>query len=1181
MKKIHVLLTMLMLMAFSVGNVRADYSLVYTLDGTITSGGDNGYASDGGGLTQDGIDWSVTGNTTINPWRIGGKNLTNENREIYSKTAIEANVAKIEIEHGTKTLSAINSMKVEVASDNSFSTIVSTFTPTFEASQTVTLTRPSEKDWSDCYYRITYNVNAGTSNQYLQLKSVKFYTEAGASTDPSVSVTPTAINFGKVLAYSESDDYPGYTVIKELTVKGSNLTSNVYLEVTNGFQFKIYDPRYASAYMAYITLYPKEGAIDTTLAISLSTGTSTSASLAGKLNVKSLAETPEFTAFDIDLSAELVALPSEIEGSVVDQLVISDFGITGSYASFSDKQASNSGHSSAIYGGMVARNGNETQYNIQLNNGQTNGKLRELVSTASGGSLKRVIAWWATQTNNTNNRKLTVYGSNTAFAGDETEIPTTATKIGDITYTTGDLYGLLDVTADYKFVLIVADNGAMYMDRIDVVWGPKEISDPAILGQTPFYPSTTVTMTIATDGADIIYTMNDEDPIGGDNTYSEPIVLTETTTIKARGFKGVKLGDVVSKTFTKATPISVTDAIDAIPNENDTKDDAFVYGYVCTLSTADPSNGQMTYYISKDGTETNRLQIYKGKGLNNADFSAVSDLAIGDKVVVFGQLKNYGGTYEMNSGNYIVERVAKGAVSSLFLTGTNTKTEFEYGDHFDPATDGSYSAKAVYESGYREDVTSLVTWAIDGKTLEQKEIQGTGSCALTATYSGKSDWVYLYVTKIFKHTITFAQPDHGTLVVKWLDSAIESPYETYKTYEFTVVATPAAGYELATLTANGVDIKDTKAFTMGSEDIEVVATFSKKAEGVLKLYNNGVVDFGAVKVGTTSVGTGVLRIDATKLTPNSDLEVSIDGTDGYFEIQVPSDGKIDVDENGEIDYFAINIAVTSTALATYGEKTATLRLHSDDLAADSLATIKLIVGGIVTTTPSPVALDLGDVLNNDEPTLYGKTFHVKVTNLSANKQARVVPSTGSFYADPYYLTADENGVIDRDVTILPYLNGGGVAVYNADLEVVCTGTREFKNIKVGTVTMNLLEAYKVIVPEISNGSLSWDGGTAPQAVRPGTTHTIAAVPASGYEGGTIQILKNSDDSDVTGTVLSGSTLTMPSYAIKIVVSGFEEAGATAIDQTETEIRPVKVIRDNKVYILRGDKIYSIQGQLVQ
>ena len=71
----------------------------YVLDGTVT-GGSNVYAEESD-ITQDSVTWKVMGNTTTNPWRIGGKNLTNVERPVYSTAPISENISKIEIEHGT------------------------------------------------------------------------------------------------------------------------------------------------------------------------------------------------------------------------------------------------------------------------------------------------------------------------------------------------------------------------------------------------------------------------------------------------------------------------------------------------------------------------------------------------------------------------------------------------------------------------------------------------------------------------------------------------------------------------------------------------------------------------------------------------------------------------------------------------------------------------------------------------------------------------------------------------------------------------------------------------------------------------------------------------------------------------------------------------------------------------
>ena len=145
--------------------------LVYTL--TPASGSNNAYAS-ACDITIDGITWNLTGNSQYQPWRIGGKSLTGVDRALYSKTALNYNISKIDITHGSASLT-VNSMTVIVASDADFSNVVSTLNPTFEANATVTVERPSGADWSNCYYKIIYNVTvAGTSNKFLEFSKAEF-----------------------------------------------------------------------------------------------------------------------------------------------------------------------------------------------------------------------------------------------------------------------------------------------------------------------------------------------------------------------------------------------------------------------------------------------------------------------------------------------------------------------------------------------------------------------------------------------------------------------------------------------------------------------------------------------------------------------------------------------------------------------------------------------------------------------------------------------------------------------------------------------------------------------------------------------------------------------------------------------------------------------------------------------
>ena len=111
----------------------------------------------------------------MDPWRIGGKSITNTDRALYSKTAISENISKIEITHGAASSITVNSMTVIVSKNADFSSPVSTLNPSFVANDKVTVNRPDGKDWSNCYYKFVYNVTvSGTSNKYIQFSGADF-----------------------------------------------------------------------------------------------------------------------------------------------------------------------------------------------------------------------------------------------------------------------------------------------------------------------------------------------------------------------------------------------------------------------------------------------------------------------------------------------------------------------------------------------------------------------------------------------------------------------------------------------------------------------------------------------------------------------------------------------------------------------------------------------------------------------------------------------------------------------------------------------------------------------------------------------------------------------------------------------------------------------------------------------
>jgi hypothetical protein len=93
--------------------------------------------------------------------------------------------------------------------------------------------------------------------------------------------------------------------------------------------------------------------------------------------------------------------------------------------------------------------------------------------------------------------------------------------------------------------------------------------------------------------------------------------------------------------------------------DNGTTDkDAYVKGKITQIKTAEDKIAQYKNidYIISDGSK--ELTVFRGKNLDNTDFTAAGQINVGDEVVVFGKLTKYvkdgNTTPEVAQGNYIV-----------------------------------------------------------------------------------------------------------------------------------------------------------------------------------------------------------------------------------------------------------------------------------------------------------------------------------------------------------------------------------------------------------------------------------------------------------------------------------------------------------------------------------------------
>ena len=164
-----------------------------------------------------------------------------------------------------------------------------------------------------------------------------------------------------------------------------------------------------------------------------------------------------------------------------------------------------------------------------------------------------------------------------------------------------------------------------------------------------------VTISCETTGASIYYTTDGSEPTNESTEFTTAITVESTTTIKAIAYVGSEFSPVASATYhfcSADNPYTVAQALNFTEYP---ANGIYVSGIVSTAPTQNPTNnGELTYYISADGTATDQLEVYKGKGLNEAAFTAQNDIQVGDIVTVYGNVQVYNDVIEFGNGNYLV-----------------------------------------------------------------------------------------------------------------------------------------------------------------------------------------------------------------------------------------------------------------------------------------------------------------------------------------------------------------------------------------------------------------------------------------------------------------------------------------------------------------------------------------------
>lgn len=119
-----------------------------------------------------------------------------------------------------------------------------------------------------------------------------------------------------------------------------------------------------------------------------------------------------------------------------------------------------------------------------------------------------------------------------------------------------------------------------------------------------------------------------------------------------------KVGDapvIVDITNTAETAYTIAKAKELIDAGEGLSESVYVKGTVSKASKElNAKFGSLSYNISDDGTTGNELQVYGGLSFESQKFTSVEDIKVGDVVVVYGKLKKFGTTYELDKNNILI-----------------------------------------------------------------------------------------------------------------------------------------------------------------------------------------------------------------------------------------------------------------------------------------------------------------------------------------------------------------------------------------------------------------------------------------------------------------------------------------------------------------------------------------------
>ena len=496
---------------------------------------------------------------------------------------------------------------------------------------------------------------------------------------------------------------------------------------------------------------------------------------------------------------------------------------------------------------------------------------------------------------------------------------------------------------------------------------------------------------------------------------------------------------------------------------------------------------------------------------NNVDISDTKSIEVTEPMTIKATFakKNFAVTFD---------KVGEGTVTA---TGADDLNAVAYGTEL--------TIVATPAAGY--ELQSLVADGVD--ITATKKIVVKDNLTVKATFAKKS------------YAVTFAKEGEGTITATGATSLNAVAYGT----ELTIVATPAAGYELTALTANGTDILASKKVIV-KEAVEVKATFTKKsfAVSLTKEGEGTITATGASNLNSVAYGTE-LTINATPAEGYELIALTANGTDILATKKVVIKGTTEVKATFAKKSFAVSLTkegegtISATGADNLSAVAYGTELTINATPAKGYELVSITAGGTDITASKKVVVT-GNL--TVKATFAKKNFAVSLTKEGEGTITATGASNLNSVAYGTELTINATPAMGYE---LQSLVAGGVDI---------TATK--KIVVKGNLTVKATFAKKVFAVSLTKegeGTITATGASSLNAVAYGTELTIVATPAKGYE--LVSITANGTDITATKKIVVTDNMTVKATFTKktfaVTLTSNEHGDITIVEQVDLKAVP--------------------------